>query len=186
MSPELTGRLRRIRLLLLDVDGVLTDGRLWYGSEGDTGRAFHVRDGLGLKAAKEAGLLIGIITGRQTRATALRAAELGLDEVHQGERSKLPVWDAILERRGLGDEEVAFMGDDLLDLPLLERAGLAAAPSDAAAEVLAVAHWTSRLGGGEGCVRELCEELLRARGAWPPPRPSAEGGVRNPAERERR
>jgi 3-deoxy-D-manno-octulosonate 8-phosphate phosphatase (KDO 8-P phosphatase) len=171
VSDDLTERLRRVDLLLLDVDGVLTDGRLGYGPGGDERREFHVRDGLGIKAAQRAGLVVGIITGRETRATALRAEELRLDELHQGRREKLPVWEEILGRRGIPAERACYMGDDLLDLPLLRRAGLAAAPADAAPEVLAETHWRSSLRGGEGCVRELVEALLRARGAWPPPSP---------------
>lgn len=171
MKAELSERLRELRLLLLDVDGVLTDGRLVYGPEGDAGRLFNVRDGYGIKALQGAGLAVGIITGRRTEATARRAAELGLEEVWQGKRRKLPVWEEILERRGLKAEQAAYMGDDLLDLPLLERAGLAAAPADAVDEVLEAAHWTATRRGGEGCVRELCETILRARGAWPPPTP---------------
>lgn len=171
MSEDLQERLARIRLVLLDVDGVLTDGRIWYGPDGDQVRSFHVRDGLAIKAAQAAGLAVGIITGRDTAATARRAAELGLDELHQGHRKKLPVWEDILQRRGLDGEQACYMGDDLLDLPLLERAGLAAAPADAVPEVHAVAHWTSSRAGGDGCVRELLETLLRSRGAWPPPSP---------------
>jgi 3-deoxy-D-manno-octulosonate 8-phosphate phosphatase (KDO 8-P phosphatase) len=171
VSAGLEERLRGLRLLLLDVDGVLTDGRLGYGPEGDTGRLFHVRDGYGIKALQRGGVAVGIITGRSTEATARRAAELGLDEVWQGKRRKLPIWEEILERRGLPAGQVAYMGDDLLDLPLLERAGLAAAPADAVDEVLAAAHWRSTQRGGEGCVRDLCETILRARGAWPPTTP---------------
>jgi len=171
MSTELQERLARIRLVLLDVDGVLTDGRILYGPDGDQGRAFHVRDGLAIKAAQAAGIAVGIITGRETAATARRAADLGLDELHQAKRTKLPVWREVLERRGLEDAQACYMGDDLLDLPLLERAGLAAAPADAVPEILAAAHWTSARQGGDGCVRELFETLLRSRGAWPPPSP---------------
>lgn len=171
MSADLQERLERIRIVLLDVDGVLTDGRIWYGPDGDQVRAFHVRDGLSIKAAQAAGLAVGIITGRDTAATARRAAELGLDELHQGKRNKLPVWEEVLERRGLAADQACYMGDDLLDLPLLERAGLAAAPADAVPEVLTVAHWTATRRGGDGCVRELFEALLRARDAWPPPSP---------------
>jgi 3-deoxy-D-manno-octulosonate 8-phosphate phosphatase (KDO 8-P phosphatase) len=165
-SEELAGRFARIRLLLLDVDGVLTDGRLVYGPDGDTSRAFHVRDGTAIKLAQACGLAVGIVSGRDTRATAHRAADLGLAEVHQGRRVKEPAWDEILARRGLRDDEVAFMGDDFLDLPLLRRAGLAAAPRDAAPEVLAAAHWISSRDGGDGCVRELVETILRSRGEW--------------------
>lgn len=171
MSPtpwtdELSRRARRLRLVLLDVDGVLTDGRLGYGPSGDEGRSFHVRDGFALKLARTAGLALGIVTGRRTAATECRAEELGLDEVYQGRREKLPAWQEILGRRGLSEGEVAYMGDDLLDLPLLRRAGLAACPADADPEVVAVCHWVSSLRGGEGCVRELLREILRARGDW--------------------
>ena len=156
----------KIKLVLLDVDGVLTDGRLLYGPDGDFGRGFHVRDGSAIKLAQRAGLPVGIISGRTVPAVARRAEELGLSEVHQGRRRKEPAWDEILARRGLDDDEVAFMGDDYLDVPVLRRAGLAAVPKDAAEDALRVAHWTSSRPGGAGCVRELLETLLRWRGAW--------------------
>ncbi|MEM7249027.1 MAG: hypothetical protein AAF533_27130 [Acidobacteriota bacterium] len=163
---SLEDRCRKIRLLLLDVDGVLTDGRLLYGPEGDWGRTFHVRDGMGLKLAQSAGLLTGILSGRRVEATALRAEELGFDEIHQGHPVKLPVLEDILARQELALEQVAYMGDDVIDLPLLRRVGLAAAPSDACPEVAAIAHWHSVRDGGDGCVRDLIETILRAQGAW--------------------
>jgi 3-deoxy-D-manno-octulosonate 8-phosphate phosphatase (KDO 8-P phosphatase) len=166
MGADLGERLARIRLLLLDVDGVLTDGRLHYDASGDTGRAFHVRDGTAIKLAQSCGLPVGIISGRDTVATKRRAQNLGLTDVVQGRRHKEPAWVDILARHGLTDAEVAYMGDDFIDLPLLRRAGLAAAPRDAVPEVLAVAHWVSSRDGGDGCVRDFVETILKARGAW--------------------
>jgi 3-deoxy-D-manno-octulosonate 8-phosphate phosphatase (KDO 8-P phosphatase) len=165
-SPSIVERARRVRLVLLDVDGVLTDGRLLYGAGGDEGRAFHVRDGLGISLARRAGLRVGIVSGRRVEAVQRRCEELALDEIHQGHHVKGPVWDEIVTRRGLGDDEVAFMGDDVLDLPLLRRAGFAAVPSDAVAAARAAAHWVASVPGGAGCVRELLELVVEARGSW--------------------
>jgi 3-deoxy-D-manno-octulosonate 8-phosphate phosphatase (KDO 8-P phosphatase) len=165
-APDLRRRLEGVRLVLFDVDGVLTDGRLGYGPDGDEGREFNVRDGSVIKLAQAAGLPVGILTGRQTAATARWAQDLGLAEIHQGRRDKLPVHERILSERGLFDEQVAYMGDDLLDLPVLARVGLAAAPADACPEVLELAHWRSSRRGGDGCARELLEEVLKARGLW--------------------
>ena len=165
-SPDVLERARRVRLVLLDVDGVLTDGRLWFGPGGDEGRAFHVRDGSGIALARRAGLAVGILSGRQVEAVRRRAEELRLEEIHQGHRVKEPVWDEILRRRGLDDAEVAYMGDDFLDLPLLRRAGLAAVPADAAAVARAASHWVARAAGGAGCVRELLEVIVSAQGSW--------------------
>ena len=163
---NVTDRMKRVKLVLLDVDGVLTDGRIHYGPDGDHGRSFHVRDGSAIKLAQSAGLEIGIISGRTVAAVARRASELGMAEVHQGRRLKEPAWTEILMRRGLADHEAAFMGDDYLDVPLLSRAGLAAVPADAAPEALAASHWVATKPGGSGCVRELLEAILRARGVW--------------------
>jgi len=165
-DEELLARARRVRLVLLDVDGVLTDGVLSYGPTGDERRAFFVRDGSAIKLLQQEGVPVGLITGRTTVATALRAEELVLEEVHQGRRLKEPCFDEILARRGLSDEHVAFMGDDWLDLPLLRRAGLAAAPADASPEALAAAHFVAPAPGGRGAVRALAELVLRARGTW--------------------
>ena len=159
-------RASRVRLVLLDVDGVLTDGTLRYGPEGDLERDFFVRDGSALRLLRHAGVQAGIITGRQAAAIARRAADLGLAECLQGRRLKEPAWDEVLARHGLRDEDVAYMGDDFLDLPLLRRAGLPAVPADGSPEALATAAWTASSPGGRGAVRELAELVLRARGAW--------------------
>jgi 3-deoxy-D-manno-octulosonate 8-phosphate phosphatase (KDO 8-P phosphatase) len=165
-AEAIRDRMRRVRLVLLDVDGVLTDGGLRFGPRGDEGRRFHVRDGTAIKLALSAGLPVGILSGRRAEAVRHRAEELGLPEIHQGRREKLAAWREILDRRDLADADVAFMGDDVLDLPLLRRAGLAACPSDASAECLDAAHWVATRAGGAGCVRELLEAVLRAQDAW--------------------
>ncbi len=158
--------LRRIRLLILDVDGVLTDGRIYLGPSGEEWKGFHVHDGLALARAVERGFPVAVMSGRTSEAVARRCAEMGLVEVHQGVADKLALYETVRGRHGCRDAEVACMGDDLADLPMLRRAGLAVAPADAVAEVRRMAHWVSGRGGGRGAVREVLEALLRARGAW--------------------
>ena len=169
MSPRLSARARaaRVRLLVLDVDGVLTDGGLWYSAAGEELKRFDVRDGLGLVVAQRAGLGLAVISGRKSAAAARRLAELGVAEVHLGVEDKGAALAALLDRLGLPAGAAAAMGDDLNDLPLFARVGLALAPRDAAAEVRRKAHWVARRRGGQGAVREAVEWLLRARGAWP-------------------
>jgi len=159
----------RIKLLVLDVDGVLTDGGLYYGPSGEEVKRFHVHDGLAIVAARRAALGIAVISGRTSAAVAQRMGELGISEVHQGVERKVTVLDALLARLGLDARDAAAMGDDLSDLPLMRRVGLGLAPSNAAPEVRRAAHWVSRHRGGDGAVREAIELLLRARKAWPPP-----------------
>jgi 3-deoxy-D-manno-octulosonate 8-phosphate phosphatase (KDO 8-P phosphatase) len=165
---SLAARAAKIRLLVLDVDGVLTDGRLLYGPAGEEVKRFHVRDGFALVAARRAGLGVAVISGRASAAVTRRMAELGVDEVHQGVDDKRECLDALCARLGVERGQVAAMGDDLPDLPLLGEAGVALAPADAVQEVRRVAHWTSRYPGGRGAVREAVEMLLRARKVWPP------------------
>jgi 3-deoxy-D-manno-octulosonate 8-phosphate phosphatase (KDO 8-P phosphatase) len=152
---------------VLDVDGVLTDGGLHYGPSGEEAKRFHVQDGLAMVAAQRAGLTIAIISGRASAAVSRRMAELGITEVHQGVDDKAAVLDALMARLGLGFLDVAVMGDDLTDLPLMRRAGLALAPPNAVAETRKAAHWLSRRRGGDGAVRDAIELLLKARKAWP-------------------
>jgi 3-deoxy-D-manno-octulosonate 8-phosphate phosphatase (KDO 8-P phosphatase) len=158
----------RIRLLVLDVDGVLTDGGLYYTPSGEHTKRFHVHDGLAMVEARRAGLRLAVVSGRKSSAVARRLAELGVAEVHQGVRDKCAVLTDLMARFGLGRAQVAVMGDDLNDLPSMRQAGLALAPHNAAREVRKSAHWVSRRAGGEGAVREALELLLRARHAWPP------------------
>jgi 3-deoxy-D-manno-octulosonate 8-phosphate phosphatase (KDO 8-P phosphatase) len=161
-----TARAARIRLVLLDADGVLTDGRLYLASGGHDGRAFHTRDGLGIRMGQRAGLQFGIISGRDCDAVRRRGEELSLPEIHLGESDKPRRLQEILARRGLSPEEVCFVGDDLPDLGVMRRVGLAMAPADAAPEVRQAAHRVTRCPGGNGAVREVVELLLRATENW--------------------
>jgi 3-deoxy-D-manno-octulosonate 8-phosphate phosphatase (KDO 8-P phosphatase) len=165
-------RASRVRLLVLDVDGVLTDGGLLFSASGEETKRFHVHDGLAMVAARKAGLQIAILSSRASAAVTRRMAELGVAEVHQGVADKAGALDVLRERLGLARGEVAMMGDDLPDLPAMARAGLALAPGNAVAEVKRAAHWVARRRGGDGAVREAVEMLLKSRRAWPP---SSEG-----------
>jgi 3-deoxy-D-manno-octulosonate 8-phosphate phosphatase (KDO 8-P phosphatase) len=159
-------RARPIRLIMMDVDGVLTDGRILYTDEGVEIEAFSVKDGFGLRAAQRAGLLIAVVTGRASEAVARRVRELGVHEYHEGVRDKLEIYEAVLRRHRLTDDAVAYLGDDLNDLPLLARAGLSAAPADAADEVKACVTYVASRGGGRGAVREVIDVILKAQGRW--------------------
>jgi len=161
---DLLARAREIRLLLLDVDGVLTDGSIIYAHSGTELKAFSTRDGFGIRLLQEAGVEVGIITARSSEAVHRRAQDLGLRHVFQGVRNKIEAFDAILAEQQFVPAQIAYMGDDWLDLPLLIRAGLAATVVDGAAEVRAVAHFVSSREGGRGAVRELCELIVEARG----------------------
>ncbi len=154
-----------IKLVLLDVDGVLTSGEIILG-ETDEYKVFNVKDGLGITLARRAGLRVGIITGRSSASVSRRAAELKLDFLVQGAFDKLPELEKILESTGITPEEVCYMGDDLLDLPIFDAVGFPAAPADARPEVLQAATWVSEVPGGRGAVRELMEYILKTRGLW--------------------
>ncbi len=159
-------RAKLIRLVVLDIDGVLTDGAINISSEGELYKRFYVRDGLGIKMLQKAGIEIAIITGRTSAIVARRMAELGVTRIAQGQLFKTTAYDKLLEETGLPDENVAYMGDDVPDLPLLMRAGLAGAPKDASPEILPHIHWQSAHLGGHGAVREFAELILRAQGLW--------------------
>jgi 3-deoxy-D-manno-octulosonate 8-phosphate phosphatase (KDO 8-P phosphatase) len=161
-------RAARIRLLILDVDGVLTDGGLLYGASGEETKRFHVHDGLALVAARKAGLQVAVLSSRASAAVTRRMTELGVSEVHQGVEDKASALVTLCERLGVPTGAVAMMGDDLPDLAAMGRVGLALAPANAVAEVKRAAHWVARRRGGDGAVREAVEMLLKARRAWPP------------------
>lgn len=177
-SPCLTlaDRCRSIELLVLDVDGVLTDGGVVYADDGVEIKRFHVRDGSGLKVWQRVGKRAAVITGRSSPTVAVRAAELGIDPVHQGVSDKLPVFRAIVEECGCRPEQAAYLGDDLPDLPALRSCGLALAVADACPEVRAAAHYVTRARGGNGAVREAIELILNCQGHWQ----DFVGGLLNP------
>ena len=156
----------RIRLLLFDVDGVLTTGEVVMHADGSESKGFHIRDGAGIVWAQRAGLTIGLLSARSSGATAHRAAQLAIRIVEQGVRSKLAAYEQIVRDARVEDAEVAYMGDDLLDLQVLGRVGLSAAPADAAPEVRERVDWVSSCGGGRGAARELVELILRAQQRW--------------------
>lgn len=157
-------RARGIRLLVLDVDGVLTDGRLFISAAGEELKVFHVRDGSGLVAIQRAGITVAIISGRDSPAVTRRATELGIRHVHQGVADKGALLDRLLVELGIAAEETACVGDDTPDAPMLRRAGLAIGVADAHPALLAAAHWVTKSNGGQGAVREVCDLLLSAHG----------------------
>ena len=165
-SESFEHRLARVQLLLLDVDGVLTDGGVTWTDAGSEHKTFNIRDGLGLKLWQEAGGRAGIVTGRSGRIVDIRAAELGIGIVRQGVVNKLEVAAEIVAQCGLSWEETAFIGDDLPDVPVMIRCGIGVAVADACADVVRVAALVTRLPGGRGAVREVIEQLLHARGSW--------------------
>jgi 3-deoxy-D-manno-octulosonate 8-phosphate phosphatase (KDO 8-P phosphatase) len=169
MPPDPTqieSRAKKIRVLVLDVDGVLTDGRLVYLPGGGEAKTFHVRDGLGIQLLAASGTRVALVSGRESEVVARRAKELGIELAFLGIQDKVEAYDLMLKQTGIPEDEVAYVGDDLPDLPLIRRAGLSFAVADAAPEVRAAAHVVLRAGGGQGAVREACERILKAKGAW--------------------
>lgn len=165
-TSDLESRLARVQLLLLDVDGVLTDGGVTWDNQGIESKTFHIRDGLGLRAWQRAGGRTGIVTGRSSHVVQLRAAELGIGIVRQGVEDKLAAAEGVIAECGLSWDQTAFVGDDLPDLPVVMRCGVGVAVADACPELIAAAAIVTRLPGGRGAVRELVERMLRARGGW--------------------
>jgi len=165
-AASLTRRARAIAWLVLDVDGVLTDGRLWFTESGETLKAFDVRDGLGIQLLAAGGVEVAVLSSRASEIVRRRAEEIGIREIVQGAADKGAAFDALLARRGLAAREVAYVGDDLLDLPVFARCGLSFAPADAVADVRRRADVRLAARGGRGAVREAAERLLRARGSW--------------------
>src|SRR5688500_13974136 len=161
-SAQIDVRAKRVRVLVLDVDGVLTDGRLTYMPGGGESKTFHVRDGLGVQLAIASGVRVALLSGRESEVVVRRARELGIDLMFLGIADKVDAYEAVLREANVTDEEVAYVGDALPDLPLLHRAGLALAVADAAPEVRSLAHLVLRAGGGQGAVREACERILKA------------------------
>jgi len=163
---EVWERAQFIRLLLLDVDGVLTDGRLYFDAKGEALKVFHVRDGHGIKMAQQAGIEVAMLSGRRSDAAFHRAKELGVNRFYEGLRDKVAVLEELLAALHLDPRQVAMVADELVDLPVMTRVGLAVAVADAVPEVKAAAHWVTPLPGGRGAVRQVCDLLLQAQGQW--------------------
>jgi YrbI family 3-deoxy-D-manno-octulosonate 8-phosphate phosphatase len=166
LHDALRARLAKVQLLLVDVDGVLTDGGVTWNNEGIEQKTFHIRDGLGIKLWQRAGGRTGIVTGRSSRVVQLRAQELGIEIVRQGVDDKLEVTAAVLADCGVSWEQTAFIGDDLPDLSVVTRCGVGVAVANACPELIEAAALVTRLPGGHGAVREVIEQMLKARGAW--------------------
>lgn len=157
------GRLKNLRAVVLDVDGVLTDAGMYYGPEGEAFKKFNSRDGMGVRLLRAAGLEVALITGENSQAVARRAEKLKIEEVHLGIEDKLPVLQDLAKRKGYAAEEIGYMGDDVNDLACLQWVGVAAAPADAMPPVLSVAELITERNGGEGAVREFADQILSSR-----------------------
>jgi 3-deoxy-D-manno-octulosonate 8-phosphate phosphatase (KDO 8-P phosphatase) len=163
---DLNQRAARIKLMIFDVDGVLTDGSLHYGADGEALKTFNVHDGLGIKLLQEAGIKTAIISARKSPQVTRRAADLGIEFLHQGGHDKLTPFNSLLEQTGLTADEVGFIGDDVVDLPILTRVGLAVGVPNGRPDVISRAHHITQAAGGRGAVREVCELLLKAQGSY--------------------
>ena len=166
MKSDVEQRAARIKLLLMDCDGVLTDGRIWLFENGEEQKGFHTRDGLGIDLLHRAGLRSGIISGRTSSAVETRARTLGMAYVVQGHEDKVRAFADVLAQAGVANAEVAYIGDDLNDIPLLMQAGLGVAVADAALEACEHAHYVTKAHGGFGAVREVVELILKSQGRW--------------------
>jgi len=165
VSSAALERARRVRLMIFDVDGVLTDGRLWYGPAGEALKAFHTLDGHGIKMLAQSGVAPAILSGRRSQAVAQRAAELGIGHVLQGIDDKRSAYSALLAQLGVQAEDTGYVGDDVVDLPVLVRCGFACAPREAPQAVRQHVHYVCESPAGAGAVREICELLMRAQGS---------------------
>ncbi len=165
-QSSIESRAKQIKLLLMDCDGVLTDGRIWLTEAGSEQKSFNVHDGLGLELWHRAGLRSGIITGRRSEVVERRARELKIRFVQQGVAEKLRAYEEIISEAAVAESEVAFIGDDVNDIPLILRAGLAVAVADATGDTKAVAHYVTGAKGGRGAIRETVELILKSQGRW--------------------
>jgi 3-deoxy-D-manno-octulosonate 8-phosphate phosphatase (KDO 8-P phosphatase) len=166
LPHQVTGSVQKIKLILLDVDGVLTDGRVGLLPGGDEIKFFSIYDGLAIRLAQSVGIDVAFISGRKSEEVAARARELDVETVVQGSRDKVKDFEKILEKKGLVPEEVAYIGDDLPDIPLLQRVGFSAAPQNSAEPVKYYVHYVTRANGGDGAVREVIDLLLKTSGKW--------------------
>ncbi|HEU5238672.1 MAG TPA: HAD-IIIA family hydrolase [Pyrinomonadaceae bacterium] len=165
-TEDVVARAKRIKVLLMDCDGVLTDGSLWLTEDYDEQKSFHARDGQGISLLHRAGLRTGIISGRKSSAVDRRAHDLKIAFVHQYAKDKVKALDEIMTTAGVSSEECAYIGDDLADIAPMRRVGFAVAVADAAHETKQVAHYVTALNGGRGAVREVADLILKAQGRW--------------------
>ncbi len=163
MTPEILAKAKLVKLLILDVDGVLTDGRLFFDDHGREYKSFHARDGHGIKLLRQTGVEVAVISGRKSNSVAIRMENLGIKHVYQGHENKRAAFAEILEKTGFGAEHTAYVGDDLLDLPIMTRAGFSVAVSDANFAVKQYADWCTEKEGGLGAVREVCDLIMQAQ-----------------------
>jgi 3-deoxy-D-manno-octulosonate 8-phosphate phosphatase (KDO 8-P phosphatase) len=161
---EILAKASKIRLVIFDVDGVLTDGSIYFGDDGQEYKAFNTKDGLGMKMLQSTGVEIGIITGRSSHVVAIRMEGLGIRHVYQGQQHKLPAYEELKTKLQLDDSQVAYVGDDVVDLPIMRRVGLAVAVRDAHHLARQHAHWQTENNGGRGAAREVCELVMEAQG----------------------
>lgn len=164
IAPAVRERARAVRMMVFDVDGVLTDGTLWYAEHGEAVKSFNVLDGHGLRLLREQGIRVAWISGRNSAITARRAAELGISPALQGIHDKIATLEDLAREAGLTLQDMGYMGDDIIDLPVLQRVGFAASVPNAPAYVSQAAHWVSTRAGGDGAVRECCDLILAAQG----------------------
>jgi 3-deoxy-D-manno-octulosonate 8-phosphate phosphatase (KDO 8-P phosphatase) len=164
--PDVFTRAARVRLLILDIDGVLTDGSLYFDAKGETLKVFNVQDGHGIKMAQRGGIEVALVSGRRSDAAYNRARELNINRFYESVRDKVAIFEDLLQALNLTAAEAAAVGDDLVDLPLFHRVGLGVAVADAVPEAKAAAHWVTTRPGGKGAVREVCDLILKARGQW--------------------
>lgn len=166
VSPDILEKARRLKLLILDVDGVLTDGRLLFDDNGREYKCFNARDGHGIKLLRQTGVEVAVISGRKSNSVAIRMQSLGIDHVYQGHENKIAAFAEVLEKTGVKADQAAHVGDDLLDLPIMQRVGLAVAVSDANYAVKQHADWCTSTPGGLGAVREVCDLIMNAQGTF--------------------
>lgn len=166
VSPRIMEKAKRVRLLILDVDGVLTDGRLFFDDQGVEYKCFNARDGHGIKLLRQTGVQVAVISGRKSNSVALRMKNLGIEHVFQGHENKIAAFEEVLRQTGVTAEQAAHVGDDLLDLPIMIRAGFGIAVNDANFAVKQHADWCTETPGGLGAVREVCDLIMQAQGTF--------------------
>ncbi len=163
---EIIKKAKKLKLLILDVDGVLTDGRLFFDDKGKEYKCFHARDGHGIKLLRETGVQVAVISGRKSNSVVLRMKSLGVELVYQGHENKIAAFNEIIQKLSLEPEQVAHIGDDLLDLPIMTRVGLSVAVNDANGAVKDYADWCTTTKGGLGAVREVCDFIMQSQGTF--------------------